>query len=229
MNRAHIAGLGLTMLLGGACGPPSDPVAPDAATQLGDGPDPDTRGLTLRFSSSPQVPGEVEHDGREIELDTAEIQLSDLRALADTTPDERTTEPSVTLAWGEGSSCGDDECVVFPQAPPGLYSLVVARVVSIRIEGDFEAAGSADGGSEETNVTIRAEGLDLEIEVPFSPVSLQPGSSAAMHIQVRVADLVRAVDWDAVIPDADGDLEVDGADPQFPAVLSALGDAFRAQ
>jgi hypothetical protein len=227
MNRAHIAAIGLTLLGACACGSPSDPAA-DASRPDRDG-GTDAAGVTLRFSSTPPIPGSAPGSAGVIEIESVEIELVDLRVLGDVTPDERTIEPAVTLDWGEGGSCGDDECVTFSQAPPGLYSLVVCRLARVLIEGNLTLSNpEMDGGSEDMEFDIKGENLDTEVEVAFPAVGIEPGGSVVMNIQIQLDTVVHSVDWDTAGSDDEDEVEITPSDPQFGAVLAALAMAFHA-
>src|SRR5688572_4150117 len=126
MNRAHIGAVGLVVMVATACGTPDDPpVGMDAGADAAPGEDTGrpTAGIVVEFDSRPTIPGPV--DDGDGQIDAVEIALVNLRVQGDVTPDDRTTEPSFTLDW-VSPMCGMAECAQFPQAPPGLYSLVVA-------------------------------------------------------------------------------------------------------
>jgi hypothetical protein len=220
MNRAHIGAAVLTLALA-ACPGPAPMDEPDAMGPPADADAGAVAGLTIEFRSDPPIPGEINGGGLEGEIDSVEITLADLRALGDVPPDDRTTEPSFTLDW-LGPACGVAECARFAQAAPGLYSLVVATVVSFRIRGEIEVDDDNPRDFE-----IVSDSADLEVEVEFLPVIIQPGATGRMRVEVRFDNVIQEVDWESIPPGSGGELIVDADEPQFGSLRSRLIDAFR--
>lgn len=219
MNRAHIGAVGLVVMVATACGTPDDPpVGADAGSDAA--PDEDTigpaAGIVVEFESRPSIPGTFENQDR---IDAVEIALVNLRVQGDVTPDDRTTEPSFTLDW-VSPMCGSAECAEFPQAPPGLYSLVVATITSFRIEGEVDVGGNA------MPFVIEDPAADLDVDFSFPPVPVHPGDPGRIQVEVRLDQLVEEVDWEQVPVSGEGVLELGPSDPQFDDVEDRLEQAF---
>jgi hypothetical protein len=182
-----------------ACpGPP--PVDDVDARPDGDGGG-STGGLTLRFQSDQDVPGETAPDRGLEEVDFRAYSLSVIG-------DVEVSRMDVRIRWHD-----DDmpEQIRFETAPSGLYSSV-----QIRLLGDGEDDGYQITGDVEIEAMSRSFELTGEelptITIPVE-ANLPPGGSATITIPVDLAAIINGLDFTACTP-AGEELDCD-----------ALGDA----
>ncbi|HUS67858.1 MAG TPA: hypothetical protein VMZ28_25155 [Kofleriaceae bacterium] len=237
LGRVWVAVLGAALWPG--CGSPSGTPAADAEPHAGDGdggpPDAGmaSAGLVLEFRGDPTLPAEL---GGEFDavLDAVRVDLEEVRAIGDSAPgDERTTRAAVELDWyaaGEEEEEGEEETdanndpvrVTFADAPPGLYSLVLAQVVRYRVRGTVVV----DAETREFEIDDEPPS-DLAISVDLDGLVLEPDAIREVELAVAVADAVAELRWDEVTPDGDGDLKVDENDGEHIApVRDAVEQAF---
>lgn len=222
MWRAGRTAAALVAALGLGSGCPQDPPGdqPDAASRDG-GDDDDgggSAGLTFEFRTDPNLPADV---GGDVRVESLRIELVNVQAIGDSAPgDERTTRAELQLEWDE-----EDEPapLVFPDAPPGLYSQFKARAggdgwSTYRVEGDLWLDG--------TEYDFRVEDREpVMVIVPLQGVDLRPGDTRVVTIGIR-SDFITSIDWDLVTPDLEGVLRINPGDPQLPTVRAAFSLAF---
>jgi hypothetical protein len=174
-------------------------------------------GLIFRFTSDPSLPGELDGDYDAVIADAA-LVLAQVRAIGDSSPGgEGTSADRLELSWDDG----EVEELRFPQAPPGIYAQVMAVLESYEIEGIVQIDGD--------DVPFRiaaASGAGIQIALSLDGLELEPGMDRVVNIQVDLADVVKAVDWDAVPADEDGLLHVGPESDQGATVRERLADSF---
>ena len=228
MTRAYITPLFATMLVaasapygcgvGGVEGADADvgdgdasPGQPDARPSRG--------GLLFTFRSAPTDLPTDPDGGNKMVIERADIWMRNVRAVGDAAPgDERTRIESVHLDYSllepvDGGTLRFE----FPQAPPGLYSVLIAEVTRYSLEGTVEI-----GGDE----------FDYKIDVEVAPprtinVDLkgQDLGSTTLHVPIKsdLRKLPRAINWNQVELE-DGELEVDSDDPVVEGMNDKLGE-----
>lgn len=213
MLRA-ISLLGVLALAG--CPAPGD--APDAGTDAGDDADvpPPTGGLVFEFGIDPVVPGSV---GAKVRVDEVRVYWLDVRAIGDSAPgDSRTSRASLDLVWQSESSPGP---LAFPQAPPGLYSRLEARIGGG--QRAYEIRGAVmlrDGGTE--SFEIRDEAQE-SISISLAGVVV---NSAPVTARVTMSlSFLASVDWDGLWDDRH-DLKIEAGDPAVGAISAAVATSF---
>jgi hypothetical protein len=214
---------------GGGGGDASD--ASDAAGQSG---------LALTFGSVPILPGSIPGDFP-AELREARIELEDLRAVGDAAVgDERTTEPFLLLRWGEeddddeeegedelgpGEDDDDDEGdirVFFENAPPGMYSHILADAVTYRMSGSVTVDGKTfPFRIDDTPPTA------LSISVALGEFELEASSTGTISVKAALSAAIAEPRWDEIEPSGGGELRIDGSSDQIGTVREKLGDGFQ--
>lgn len=239
LGRMWVAVLGAVLWAG--CGSPSETPAADAEPHTGDGDGGPadagmtSAGLVLEFRGDPTLPAELGGDFDAV-LGAVRLDLEDVRAIGDSAPgDERTTRASFQLDWyaegqdGEeereeetGDANNDPARVTFADAPPGLYSLVLAQVVHYRVRGTVVV----DAVTREFEIEDDPPS-DLAISVDLDGLVLEPDAVREVELVVSVAAAIAELRWDEVTPDDDGTLEVDEDDGEHIApVRDAVEQAF---
>lgn len=194
--------------------PPADAGPGDAGEQRDSG---GGAGLVFRFASEPSLPGDVGGEYNPV-IEQAELLLVQVRAIGDSSPGgEGTSADGLALSWADGEA----EELRFPQAPPGIYSQLMAELDGYEIQGTVEISG------DELPFRIAQEsGASIQISVNLDGLELEPGGDRGITIEVDLGDVIRAVEWDEVPVDEQGSLHVRAESPQAEAVRERLADAF---
>jgi hypothetical protein len=213
MRRAGPASILFVLLLGCTSG----------QEQSDGGMEPDSghvgAGLMFQFQIHPLLSagGEVGGDFDAI-IDEAELSLRDVRAIGDAAPgDERTSAREIDLDWDEN----DVVELYFAQAPPGLYSQLLADVHDLELEGSVVIDG------QDRPFGIYAGFNDVALTISLSGVDLQPGMGLVVPIRVEFDRIVNEIDWEAV-PEQEGMLWLDDTSPQIDSVRGKLKEMFSA-
>ena len=179
-----------------------------------------TGGLTFDFRSKPKLPpfGAGDAGGSwDAKIETATIVLGDVRAIGDAAPGSgATTRDMFTLTW----VTSDREELVFANAPPGIYSLLRAQIVSWDVTGEVDIEGAE-------NVPFHiadAPSMSLSLSVPIL-VTLASNDDQTVRIDVNLDDIVEDIDWDEIDLD-DGTLDVTSMAPDINDIRNKLTDAF---
>jgi len=201
--------LGLMLLVLAGC-PADDHSSPDATPGTG---------LIVGWVTHPQmVPGPVEDD---YSLSSVAIGLRNLRVVGDAgAGDPRTTAPVVDLAWSDKVQPRD---VAFPDAPPGLYSRMLASVERGAAPYAFELRGTVMTMTGLEPYVIRDVDA-LAVDMDFQIVA-DPGTSTTIVVRVELDDVLDAADF-AAAPVIDGARTIETGDAQMPSIRSHLAEAF---
>lgn len=193
---------------------------PNADGSAGDGDAGPTSGLTFDFRSDPKLPphGNGEAGGPwEAVLDTAEIILRDVRAIGDAAPGGETRADVFTLTW----VADDKELLVFGDAPPGIYSLLRAQIVSWDITGTVDPEGEDDVPFHISDVPSTSVSVSVGIDV-----TLMAGADQTVRIDVELEDIIEDINWDEAPEDDDGTLIVTSQHPAIDDIRESLSNAF---
>jgi hypothetical protein len=199
-------------------GCPAGGEASDAGRDAGDDVDVPSvsGGLVFEFGTSPVVPGSV---GTQVHVDEVRVYWHDVRAIGDSAPgDSRTSRASVDLVW---ESEGSPEPMAFPQAPPGLYSRLEARVGGGQRAYEIKGTVTLRDGSSES-FEIRDEALEA-ISISLSGVEVS-STTVTARVTMSLAFLA-SVSWDALWDDRH-DLKIEAGDPVVAAISAALATSF---
>jgi hypothetical protein len=212
--------------LAGACGAGDSGGGPDAAIdQDGDLLPPDAAaaasGLGFEFHSDPELPGEIEGSGTKALLVSTTIDLVSVRAIGDSAPgDERTTRDELELEWEKTSTLA----LWFADAPPGIYSSLLASVTAFTLVGTVEVRGDV------YPFLIEDEPPSpLSVSVALMGVRLDAGADELVTIDVDLDDVVKEVDWPSLEPGPGGVLLVDDDYDEIDKVRTEMADAFERQ
>lgn len=235
-SLGRVWGAVLATALCAACGASPGTPAADARPEPGDGDGGPadaamtSAGLVLEFRGDPTLAAEVGGDF-DATLVSVRLDLEDVRAIGDSAPgDERTTRSSVELEWhGEeeeeeedGEADNEPVRVTFADAPPGLYSLVLAQVVHYRVRGTVVV----DAVTREFEIEDEPPS-DLAISVDLGGLVLEPDAIREVEIAVSLAGAAADLRWDQITPDGEGNLRVDQDDAEHIApVRDAVEEAF---
>ncbi len=175
-----------------------------------------TGGLVFQFTTDPAVPGPV---GTRFHVDEVRVYWHDVRAIGDSAPgDSRTSRDSLDLSWQSGASPGP---LAFPQAPPGIYSVLEARIGGGRRSCEIKGTVTLrDGGTE--SFEIDDETLE-SISIPLSGVVVNT-ATVTTTVTLSLAFL-SSVDWDRLWDDRH-DLRIEAGDPEAAAISAALAGSF---
>ena len=209
--------------------PASGSGSPDAASPAQDGAAGNgtdagalVAGLVLDVRGLPDLPtilgGEFS-----IELESAIIDLENIRLIGDSAPgDARTTRSEMRLEWPqEGDESEYSVRTEFNQAPPGVYSLVLAQVTSYRFQGELQV------GDDTFDFEIDDElSSPLSVSLDLDGLVLEANSVEQVVVEVDVTASVLAPDWNQAENDG-GELEFDKDDDQIDDIRAAVLAGFR--
>ena len=247
MRTARAFAIAALVVLAPGCG--GEPGAgPDAAPapdgdggpDEGDGGLP-TAGLVLDIEGGPELPAALggTYSAR---ATRARLELENVRVIGDAAPgDERTTEAFVLLAWpdgagdggggearrGDGDGAGEGEGddaevrIVFPSAPPGIYSRVLCQVTRYELSGTVEL-----GETTAPFAIVDQPATPLSVSIDLGGVLLEANATGRIQIEVDVDEAILAPDWDQVDADGEGVLRIGSGSPQIGAVRDALLEEF---
>jgi hypothetical protein len=225
--RAHLAASTVLLWLAtAACvSLPQSDDAPGAdggsAPDVEPTPTPDETVLVFRFQASPSLPGEVEGDfGAEIEIEEIRIALADVRAVGDAAPgDARTAVPELQLGWYDGNAPPD---LAFAGAPPGLYSKLLARLVSYELHGEVTV------GEDSYDLRIKDQvPLVFPISIDLAGIDVGVGQTTALDIWFDAGSVVAPIDWDQA-DQGGGKIEIDDQSALIDLVRALVAAAFAA-
>ena len=178
-------------------------------------------GLTIELVAKGGVPQMPTAD---VEITKVVLGATQIRAIGDAAPgDMRTTRPSYEFEWRDNLM---PIPFTFRNAPPGLYSTVELRVSDSE---DSSSAISVLGRARRAGDLVPFEITSLAASVPITvavDTVLPPREIAVATIEVDVAMLIAAIDWDGVPLTGDGRLYVTDGDAPMASVVAALGSAF---
>ena len=212
------------LLLAGCSDPGENPpvpmpdagVRPDAAGEEPDAGEVGGAGLTFLFGSRPSLPAELEGEYNP-EIEEAEFVLVQVRAIGDSSPGgEGTSADFLELSWEDDGA----EELRFPQAPPGIYSQLMAEIASYEIEGTVEIDG------DEVPFLIADESASIQVSLSLDGLELEPGMDQTVSIHVDVGDVIQAIDWDTVPVDEEGWLHVSPESDLGGQIRELLGNSF---
>src|SRR5262249_10863665 len=148
----------------------------------------------------------------------------DVRVIGDSAPpgDPRTSLAELELDFESGRNPAP---VSFPQAPPGNYSQLAARL------------GRSDGSqSFEIQGTVTIAGLPHELEIRDNDIA---DVSVALDVRVETQavavpvaldlSFLGAIDWSTAPEDASGRIELEEGGPIVAAVRAGLAAGFHAE
>jgi hypothetical protein len=178
-------------------------------------------GLTFDFRSKPKLPphGDGEAGGPwDAEIDAAMIVLRDVRAIGDAAPGSgETTADMLTLTW----LADDKELLVFSDAPPGIYSLLRAQIVSWDVTGTVDVEGEDEVAFHITDTPS----MSLSVTVPMN-VTLAANDDETVRIDIELEDVIRDIDWDDAPEDDDDTLLINASYSEIDDVRDNLSEAF---
>ncbi|MBL8620981.1 MAG: hypothetical protein JNK64_06740 [Myxococcales bacterium] len=203
----RVVALALVVLAG--C-PADDQSQPDA---------PGSAGVAVAWISDPAVvPGRVE-DG--FDLTAAAFHLRNLRVVGDAgSGDPRTTAPLVELGW---SSEGRPGTIVFPDAPPGLYSRMLWTIDRGAGAYAYELHGTAQTGTgREPYAILDADPIAIDLDYQ---IVAEAGAQTTIVTRVDFDDVLDVVDFDAA-PLIGGVRTITAGDPQLAVIRVEVRKAF---
>ncbi|HEY1818007.1 MAG TPA: hypothetical protein VGG74_36945 [Kofleriaceae bacterium] len=166
-----------------------------------DGPAMGTSGLTIPWTASPDLPGQV---GSNITVSSMVFRLDSLRVVGDT--GTNITHGALALQWSSGQT---PPPTVFSDAPSGIYSKVVFHADGQLVDYSWEIDGTvalADG----THSFAIHDLMDLSVSIETS-ATLAPGGTAVLGVTFQMDQVFDGLDFTALDND-DGLLVLDTDD-----------------
>ncbi len=188
-----------------------------------DAPGPGSVGLILEWEAKPSIPGPISGDNT---VTAIKLITENLRVVGDAGPgDPRTQVGSLELDWDQA---GVPPAVLFPDAPPGLYSQVV-----LKLEGDesgddeaYEIRGTAKVGDDLEDFAILDDEI-LSIVVDCN-VQLQANEQKTIRMEIDFGAAINEVDFSA-LPVKSNRRVLEPDDPQMPVFRAKLLGSFSVQ
>jgi hypothetical protein len=211
--------------LAGCPGPGGDPA--DAALDGGPDDDGGSGGLWFVFATKEPLPTAVSGN---VTVEEITLELRDVRAIGEAVPtgDPRTWRAAFTIELDDEGTPSE---LSFMDAPPGLYSHLLAELdaqdaeVSFRISGTIDGLELLDGGLEEVEVAIEGS-ASIPLAIVLKDADLAAGTTLVLTLTMDVSKAVDSVDWTGVALE-DGRLVID--EEHSPAELAKVTAFFQDQ
>jgi hypothetical protein len=209
LTLAALAGL----LIG--CAPPapsiggSDAGSGDGGELPHDGDAGDDGGLQLRFMAQPRPPARL-GGVYEIVLDSARLRLEDLRLIGDASTGQVGTE--IALDW---PIAGEEPIVHFDDAPPGIYSNVLATITN------FDLRGTLTLDDDTVDFRIADDTRPITVTIPLQDVEVGGPTIRTIDLAVLLDSVVLGIDW-AEADESSDEIRIDDESPEIAQVRSAL-------
>jgi hypothetical protein len=175
-------------------------------------------GMGLVFVIKHELPSEHDRNGYKFNLDEAEMELRNLRLVADSVADgdERTTMPVLAGLWMETMP---QVPALYPDAPPGLYSRIRGTVAAFEVEGEVEVDGTF------YDLEVETGGLSVPFELAIN-YNLEPGSPLLLEVEIDLQKVMDEVEYD-LLPIVDGEILIENdATQAMDKIEEKLGQAF---
>jgi hypothetical protein len=173
-------------------------------------------GIGLTFTTNPTLEGGYTRDGVEFTIESAEIELADVRLIGDSaTGDERTSHSQVFLFWEDATPV----YVPYEQAPPGMYSRVRATATNLQIEGSV-----AIGDEESFSLSIETEGISVPLEFDMI-YELEAGSPLSLEVEVDLQRMTEEISF-SDLEISEGEATIEGDSEELDHVLEKLTESF---
>jgi hypothetical protein len=189
-----------------ACGHDAvEPPGPDAPAM-------GTSGLTIPWTASPALPGQI---GSNVSVSSMVFRLDSLRVVGDTGTNN-ITHGALALQWDDGET---PPPTMFSDAPSGIYSKVVFHADGDLVDYSWEIDGSV-ALSDGTHSFQIHDLMDLSVTIDTS-ATLAPGGTAELGVTFRMDQVFDGLDFTALDND-DGLLVLDTDDTAMTAFRTKL-------
>lgn len=177
-----------------------------------------TGGAYLRFRTIPELNSELAISDATFAFRDIQIELSDLRLIGDAaTGDERTRIEQVRLEWN--GEVGPVSSASYPDAPPGLYSIVRGAFTAFAFSVDVER-----DGMEDFRLEVDYEQQPIAIDIALES-QLEAGAPLEVDIAITLADVLASIDLDELVVE-DGTAEIVDESPLLGAIADSLSNSF---
>jgi hypothetical protein len=159
-------------------------------------------GMGLVFVAKDTLPSEHDRNGYRFHLDSAEMNIMNLRLVADSVADgdERTTLQLLRGVWDQSRP---EVPALYPDAPPGLYSRIRGTVVALEINGEVQLSDM-----DYHQMELEAKGLAVPIEMTID-YNLEIGAPLVLEVEVDFEKIVDEIEFEN-LPTDDGELATNG-------------------
>lgn len=201
----------------------SGPAVMQDRADASDGPDAGelSGGVSLRFRTTPALNGALAVGEAIFTFTDIEVELSDLRLIGDAaTGDERTRIELLQLRWTAES--GPVRSAHYPEAPPGLYSIVRGAISTFEFDVDVDR-----DGSEDFTIELDYEQEPIAIDIALDS-RLEAGTPLEIGIMIDFSVVVALIDLDELVVE-DGRVEIHDDSPLLGALAEALSNSFAVQ
>ena len=206
--------LGLAFLLiTAACGAPGRASDVDGSVISGN------PGMAIVWNSEGTLPGMVSPS---VTVSSATFNAHDVRLIGDASGSNRTNRDADTVAW---TATGIPAPILFPDAPPGLYSKVSFELDGKLLGDSYEITGTVVVASQTYPFAIH-DVDEIEVSQTIS-AELQPGGHTDVLVVLDLAPPLAGVDFSMVRNDG-GTLVLDNASSQLGVFREQLRTAFTA-
>lgn len=177
-------------------------------------------GMGLVFVIKRSLPSEHDRNGYKFNLESAQMSIMNLRLVADSVAggDERTT---LEFLEGEWSDEHVSVPVLYPDAPPGLYSHIRGTVVEFEVSG---AVQLSDNNFYDLDIDIEALSVPFETSVERD---LEIGTPLVLEVEFDLREVIDEINFDdlAII---EGDVVIgDGPSQAMDKIQEKLRQAFK--
>lgn len=207
------------LLLAGGCSPGGiAPATPDAGPVDANPTSPDSAppssGLSFTFRSDPELP--TPPDGEySVVVESGHIEMHEFRAIGDSAPgDARTTQDRYLLDLSNPNAQ-----VTFADAPPGVYSLLIAEVEA------FYVTGHVSYGDKDVDFVIDdIPPFEISLNVDLQSKVLDSGP-LVIPLKAEILELTRAINWQTF--SQEDDIQIDGFYSKIGDVRDKMQDVIK--
>ncbi len=159
-----------------------------------------------------------------VAIDEVRVWLRDVRVVGDAAPpgDSRTSLAELELDFEPGRSPSP---VTFPQAPPGNYSQLAARLGRSDGSQSFEIDGTVTIGGVPHELEIRDRNIaDVSVALDVRVDTQAVAITVALDLS-----FLGGIDWSTAPQDGNGRIELESGGPIVDAVRAGIAAGFVAQ
>lgn len=209
------------LLVAAACGGDdgSSPGTPDAASANDAAPSSDAgaSGLSVVWSSNPNVPGTIDS---QVTVTSAMFAIARLEVVGDAGSPGATTADGIDATW---SSTLQPLPIQFDGAPAGLYSQVTLQLDGELVAPSYVIKGTARINGMNGQPFEISDTRNIELDISGYTVALSPGSTATVPIRLDLRKLIETVNFD-MLAMSGGVYTLDETNMQISDVRDELTD-----
>ncbi len=191
-----------------AAGADASPTSPDANTTP-------AMGLSFTFHTDPALPTPPDGD-YSVVIDSGHLEMHEFRAIGDSAPgDPRTTQDHYLL-----DLANPEAQLSFADAPPGVYSLLIAEIEAYYITGHVSF-----GDKQVDFVIDDTPPSEISLNVDLKSKMLDNGP-LVIRLKAEILELTRQINWQTFSQE-DDEIQIGGSYAKIGDVRNKLKDVIQ--